>query len=69
MVFVFARTPAIGVQKVVMIALLSYLLYFAAVCPCLPLYACHRMNMYLALAACALFILVLNGFHFYNSTS
>ncbi len=69
MVFQFARSPAIGVQKIVLIALLSYLLYIAVTCPCAPYLACHRMNMYIVLAACALFIVVLNGLHFYNSTA
>lgn len=69
MVFVFARTPAIAAQKIVMIGLLSYLLYIAVTCPCELGFSCHRMNMYLTLAACALLLLALNGFNFYNSTA
>ncbi|MDE2255289.1 MAG: hypothetical protein KGL42_13650 [Betaproteobacteria bacterium] len=66
--FVFASSRAIFAQKAVLIALVSYLLYIAITCPCVPYLACHRRQFYIVLAACAMVVLVLNGFHFYNST-
>lgn len=65
---VFAKNYSILVSKLVMISLLSYLLYIAISCPCLPFAACHRRNVYTTLAACALLVFALNGPHFFNST-
>lgn len=55
-----------GKAAVTLLAL--YLAYVGATCPCVPLFACHRKQMYLSTLAIAVAVLLFNGWHFRNKT-
>jgi hypothetical protein len=52
--------------KVIMSALLLYLLYIAITCPCGVLYSCHLTQIYLALLGVLVVLFYFNGPRFVN---
>jgi hypothetical protein len=60
-----ANEDQVVIAKLISVAVLLYLLYIMASCPCRPeLYKCHLTNIYVSIAILLAVLLYFNGLRF-----